>query len=559
MITREELGGQTFPEEFSGVNPVNPLKPYEDEVAKSQEEFKNFFHDVSQFINDMENFHSSRNGRQPEEINMPELDNHITTSVMVDESNKNGPMSEKVVNNKPSYIERKLVTKIHLPRTTQKPFKPSPTSPKLRRNQLSKIIAPEPRHYKSSQIALNPEPRIDQQFPIVKENGQNTNKPTNHITTIQYPLSYSSPFSKVYLSTAYKSKHTTLSSHKADVSTLTTTTKNPNQARSTGTTIKSSTVKIFGDNLPFEHRKSSTFTTTRPINIQRFTSIPSSNSREYREKETSFEPNARNSLATFRPSRLIFSTRLTTPRAEQITVHNNPYQTRPPVPTIQPKNQFRNRTVTVASPVVTETYGYRDTGDWQPVTVPSATNYYSSPPLGRSQVANFEATYNQAPTPYSLFQSVPENIDATDVFHLSQNVDFGKKLEKSAGRIRPQHVFTNEVDTGGYNHLHPVVSPHKQHAITSSPRSISKSKSHRNAGVPFVSSLFGTSKRRKLVPGRRKGRVRNTVRRRRPKQVADQGSQSVDRQGTGDVRYVSFYSGGTGGRDWGYSYNLGGK
>jgi len=33
--------------------------------------------------------------------------------------------------------------------------------------------------------------------------------------------------------------------------------------------------------------------------------------------------------------------------------------------------------------------------------------------------------------------------------------------------------------------------------------------------------------------------------------------QSVDRSGTGDVRYVSFYSGGAGGNAWGYSYNLG--
>ena len=33
-----------------------------------------------------------------------------------------------------------------------------------------------------------------------------------------------------------------------------------------------------------------------------------------------------------------------------------------------------------------------------------------------------------APTPYSLFQSIPENFQETDVFHLSQNVDFGKKL-----------------------------------------------------------------------------------------------------------------------------------
>lgn len=59
-----------------------------------------------------------------------------------------------------------------------------------------------------------------------------------------------------------------------------------------------------------------------------------------------------------------------------------------------------------------------------------------------------------APTPYSLFQSVPENIQETDVFHLSQNVDFGKKLGIGAAPPwrpppPPQHSLTyNEVDTG---------------------------------------------------------------------------------------------------------------
>ena len=51
-----------------------------------------------------------------------------------------------------------------------------------------------------------------------------------------------------------------------------------------------------------------------------------------------------------------------------------------------------------------------------------------------------------APTPYSLFQSVPENFQETDVFHLSQNVDFGKKLGVSGPQ--PHDVAYNEVDTG---------------------------------------------------------------------------------------------------------------
>ena len=59
-----------------------------------------------------------------------------------------------------------------------------------------------------------------------------------------------------------------------------------------------------------------------------------------------------------------------------------------------------------------------------------------------------------APTPYSLFQSVPENIQEHDVFHLSQNVDFGKKLgQPSSSRAQPGGY--NEVDTGlrGWRHL----------------------------------------------------------------------------------------------------------
>ena len=60
-----------------------------------------------------------------------------------------------------------------------------------------------------------------------------------------------------------------------------------------------------------------------------------------------------------------------------------------------------------------------------------------------------------APTPFSLFQSVPENFQETDVFHLSQNVDFGKKLgvgSPASGGAQPRlashDVAFNEVDTG---------------------------------------------------------------------------------------------------------------
>ena len=39
--------------------------------------------------------------------------------------------------------------------------------------------------------------------------------------------------------------------------------------------------------------------------------------------------------------------------------------------------------------------------------------------------------------------------------------------------------------------------------------------------------------------------------------TAPQQLQAADRRGSGDVRYVSFYSGGGGGNSWGYSYQLG--
>ena len=66
VITKEELSSAYNPtvprlEEIPPlINPDNALQPYKDEVIRSQDEFKKFFNDVSQFINDMENFHPAR-------------------------------------------------------------------------------------------------------------------------------------------------------------------------------------------------------------------------------------------------------------------------------------------------------------------------------------------------------------------------------------------------------------------------------------------------------------------------------------------------------------------
>ena len=151
-------------------------------------------------------------------------------------------------------------------------------------------------------------------------------------------------------------------------------------------------------------------------------------------------------------------------------------------------------------------------------------------------------SYNQvpAPTPYSLFQSVPENIQEHDVFHLSQNVDFGKKLGKPSGGSRSRHSLAyNEVDTG-------QVSPGPGRysvAVTTKPPRVRRPL-QRTGGVSLdnlLPALFTSQ------------RSRNTLRRRRPKYV----QPASDRHGNGDVRYVSFFSGGNGGNSWGYSYKLG--
>ena len=64
----------------------------------------------------------------------------------------------------------------------------------------------------------------------------------------------------------------------------------------------------------------------------------------------------------------------------------------------------------------------------------------------------------------------------------------------------------------------------------------------------------------KLLPAlftSKRSRSRATIRRRRPKLIETPTDRASDRQGNGDVRYVSFFSGGIGGNSWGYSYKLG--
>ena len=179
--------------------------------------------------------------------------------------------------------------------------------------------------------------------------------------------------------------------------------------------------------------------------------------------------------------------------------------------------------------------------DWRPVT------------LSPTPLRSYPGTFNPAPTPYSLFQSVPENIAETDVFHLSQNVDFGKKIESRRNRA----PLTNEVDTGFRRHSRVPFSPAKQ-VSTRSPRLVSpkarQPKHHGHVGGGFRPSLKAPPAKQK-GSGHSGGRVRSSLRRRRPKAVRQ--TPAGDRTGTGDVRYVSFYSGGPGGNAWGYSYNLG--
>jgi len=533
VITRKELTENNFNNNYPQENSIESLRPYENEVAKSQEEFQNFLSDVSNFISKMENFHSSRNGDINK--NIIDVDNR---------SGPNPPQGKNIPHNHLSVPNIKSKTRKvekNVSQITRPEIKSSTSTSDIKRNK------------EISSLSLKGQSR---QVPKQRKLFLETPSP-NLITktpqpTPSYHLTYASPFSKVYLSTPYQSNHNPGLPKLTEATTISPKLINRNQARSTITTVKTSTTKYsFTSPLNTEQvspRSNYEFPKTsvsKPIQDRNRKNII--RSRDHKVLNPSTQRTTFRVITTVQPH--------TTPALINTTIRQKTFYLRPQVSTAKPIFKPRSQVSNISVPVFKH-----NSGDWRPVTTQSANNYFSSPPLDELSISNLEANYNPSPTPYSLFQSVPENINANDVFHLSQNVDFGKKLDKSSPlQYRPENLHINEVDTGILHNFHPVVSPHKHQLPT--PRTSLQSKVTRSpVPVPFVSSLFGgTGRRRNLVPGRRKGRVKNTVRRRRPKQIIERGPQNVDRQGTGDVRYVSFFSGGVGGRQWGYSYQLGRK
>jgi len=437
IITKEELSANYYPtpelEEIPQlINPDNALKPYKDEVIRSQDEFKKFFNDVSQFINDMENFHPARQASPP----------HVV--------------------DKPSHWEP--------PRSLQ--TTPKPTVPST---EAAQFLLKTTRAIKQQNS-----PHQEKDFPSPSPWQSNNNQrqlppvvtwsppPAKQEQTTSYPLSYSSPYSKVFLSSNYISK-------------LPITTPPP--------PVKLSISPKYAPQHRSQQARSTQRPTTTPAPVRTYTFSPTITP-AYKERRT--------------------TVRYTT---------TSPIKVRSP--TLQPSYYNQLGRNNVSSRVMYSSPQYQDSQDWLPVTTPAPRH------------RDFQ--YNPSPTPYSLFQSVPENIRETDVFHLSQNVDFGKKIETD-------NPVLNEVDTG----YRVPMSLHKL-ASTRPPRKVTKARGALDGLIPALFSHKRDENRS------RKSRGRSTVRRRRPKHV----QPAADRQGNGDVRYVSFYSGGSGGNSWGYSYNLG--
>jgi len=452
IITKEELSSNYNPtpglEEIPPlINPDNALKPYKDEVIRSQDEFKKFFNDVSQFISDMENFHPARQAAPHHVVDEPA-------------DREGAPRSLQ---------------------TTPKPSVPSTEAQNFVFKTTRAIKQQNSPHQEKDFPSSDPwqsDPNQRQFSPVVTWSPT----PRKQDPSTAYPLSYSSPYSKVFLSTSYVSK-------------ITSTTPQP---------VKLSVTPQYAQQHRSQQARSTRRpTVTTPTPIRSYTSIPKL-SPVYKERRTTPR------YTTPRPT----TVKSTTLRS--ITLQPNYY------------NQF-SRT-NLSNRVIYSSPEYQDTQDWLPVT--------TQPPRHlSSQKADYNSAviYNSAPTPYSLFQSVPENIGETDVFHLSQNVDFGKKIETD-------HPVLNEVDTGyrGPVSVHKLVS-------TRPPRKVTKARGALDGLIPTLFSHKRDETRS------RKSRGRSTVRRRRPKHV----QPAADRQGNGDVRYVSFYSGGRGGNSWGYSYKLG--
>jgi len=472
---------ETIPDIPPLIDPDNALRPFKEEVLHThQEEFKAFFNDVSQFISDMENFHSARKVIPQREVDQPlfkeyppKSDN--SSSSVSFKSHTAGDTAAKLPSNDSPTSFSRSAPFTSFPRNAEH-------TSKSKENSQAPTILKEVHHSSTIQVlpksfreppTTTPEPQeITPAWQHDTETERNptfkptaTERPTSEPAT-SYPLSYSSPHSKVYLSTHYVTHAPSPTPSQSS---------SPSHSRT-------------------NHARSSHRLAPAPTQDQ--------------SRSFSFKPVKTSAPAPVR----IFRPRSTTtpPRTEKTTSRT----------TVPPRHDYRST--------------YHDTGeqeDWRPVTPPPVRQF------------------NPAPTPYSLFQSVPENIGETDVFHLSQNVNFGKKIESGSGGY-----LNNEVDTGSRrNSKH--FSPPKL-VSTRSPRLVSPKARQglQRGGGGFLPSFGAPPAKKNRTPSPHKGRGRSSIRRRRPKAVSQ---TPVDRSSSGDVRYVSFYSGGAGGNSWGYSYNLG--
>jgi len=116
-------------------------------------------------------------------------------------------------------------------------------------------------------------------------------------------------------------------------------------------------------------------------------------------------------------------------------------------------------------------------------------------------------------------------------------------------------VAYNEVDTGNTRQKGPPSKKYNGRYSVSVTTKPPKMRHHKAPPPPPPPPAVSLDNILPAIFTGTRSRSRSTIRRRRPKYLAP--AKASDRQGNGDVRYVSFFSGGHGGNSWGYSYNLG--
>ena len=141
----------------------DPLRPYKDEVEAGRVELRQFLDDVSQFISDMENFH---------------------------------PVKQQSAS-------KTLVRTLPPPQLSQPQRSQQLSQPQLSRQKLSlnsddrQLSQPQ----RSQQLSLTSDDRqLSRQLSPVSVT---TSSPVSHSVTPGYPISYTSPNAKVFLSTNY--------------------------------------------------------------------------------------------------------------------------------------------------------------------------------------------------------------------------------------------------------------------------------------------------------------------------------------------------------------------